>query len=863
MGKKKFLIFFIALMVAVVFGQEKSASQQKNYKLDWYHWAEYSANPYMRQVYNLCDGNLSTGSRYEGGPEVGGTLSFFFPEPVQITMFRFVQGGTGAKDFRINGDTDGDGKFETEICTVKNNEIIANKWIEVEINKKLRGIEFVALTGQAGYRSPFPEFKEVEIYTANPVQIKEEKKKLVESSLTPGLPVKPPAMKVRNIENVVCTDFWHAGLRQDGSNLPDDLTTFKPFRTMVDNLRLVDATGVRIFPETSCCDNRIPWPTDFGPHTEKNVLKAYVDALHKEGFKVYYLTHAWITPFQQADKMAPMPWRRWDYPYEQSDRLVDRDDLKQYYTVKYPCVISDSDFHDKWLRLLSEAVAQGVDGVYLMPDEYYFKGHNLPKTNCPLCTAAFKEKFGYESLPEKPGDNEKYRKWELFEYEKLYDLFNDVAKKLKKIKPTLKIFDNGNEAAVQIFNTRMEHGIALDILGKDKVVDTGDVYGSVTLDIGGYAALCRRYQAAFGKDRIGVHMQWLNITFNETHDPIRFYGYLLPCVMEGAKYFANYRMNYMLDSPEWRPTVISGFQRMRLLEQWGIEKSYTPSSVCVILSRASEDWWEVKMEGLLGQSASESKGSTVLYSGIEDLKSIRDTDTRTRELNYERFRGMASGKCVEELLIENGIPYDVKFAERPETLSDLSKYKLLILPFAYSLSKESFNEIQKAVDSGVKLLIIDQIAPTDEYGNMYPEPLLKSLLNKNNVVYENINLSRKGMLKSIRKQILSDVKNLTGDTGIRFEPNGRVEFLIRKVEDSSLILYLANWAYEPATPILGLDLPQGKYEITLCGGDDFVLKEGILNNQKQPDASAFKNFRLSLAPREVVLIYIKPAKISQ
>jgi len=333
--------------------------------------------------------------------------------------------------------------------------------------------------------------------------------------------------------------------------------------------------------------------------------------------------------------------------------------------------------------------------------------------------------------------------------------------------------------------------------------------------------------------------------------------------MEGAKYFANYRMNYMLDSPEWRPTVISGFQRMRLLEQWGIGKSYTPSSICVILSRTSEDWWEVKMEGVLGQSASESIGSTVLYSGLEDLKSIRDTDTKTRELNYERFRGMASGKCVEELLIENGISYDVKFAERSETLSDLNKYKLLILPFAYSLSKESFNAIQKAVDSGTKLLIIDQVAPTDEYGNPYPEPLLKSLLDKNNVVYENINLSRKGMLKSIRKQILADVKRLTGETGIRFEPDGRTEFLIRKVEDGSLILYLANWEYESKTPILGLDLPEGKYEITLCGGDNFVLKEGILNGQKQPTASAFKNFRLSLAPREVVLIYIKPAKISQ
>ncbi|MCM8768093.1 MAG: hypothetical protein NC911_00165 [Candidatus Omnitrophica bacterium] len=847
------------LLTRSVTGQE--TEPPAGYKLDWYHWAEVSANPYMTCVYNLCDGNPNTASRYEGGPEVAGTFSIHFPKPLSVTAFRFIQGKIGAKDFKLSGDIDGDGKFETDIKIVRNQEIIAGSWLTVPINKKLYGLEFLALTGNAGYRCPFPQFREVEIYTTTKVNLDPGKKVLPQNRITPGQAVRPPKMQVRNIENIICTDFWHAGLQQNGSNLPEDLNSFKSFRTLVESLKLVEATGVRIFSETSCCDNRIPWPTNLGPHTEKNVLKAYVDALHKEGFKVYFFTHAWITPFQKADKIAPMPWRRWDYPYEQSDRFVDREEIRQYYPEKYPCVISESDFHDKWLWLLSEAVAQGVDGLYLMPDEYYFKGHNLPRTNCPACTRAFKDMFGYPSLPEKPGDNEKYRKWELFEYEQLYALFNDVAAKLKKLKPNLKIFSNGNQAMVQLYNTRLEHGVALDILGRDKIVDAGTVYGGVTVDTGKYVALCRRFAGAFGKDRLEAAIQWLNITYNGTHDPIKMYGYILPTVMEGVRYISNYRINYMLDWKEWRPTVIAGFQRMRLLEQWGIGKSHTPATVCLILSRASEDWWEVKMEGLLSEQVSDSSLGTVLYlPRIEELTAVlkRDTDTRTRELNYERFRGMVSGKCVEGLLLENGIPYDVRFAERPDTLDDLGKYKLLILPFAYSLSRESFAAIKKAVETGSRLLILDQLGSTDQYGNPYPEPLLKRLLDSKNVAYQPINLARQGMKKSVRQNLLSLIKKMRGETGLRFEPDGRVEFLIRKVEDGNFILYLANWESRPAVPVIGLDLPSGRYSVTLVGGDSFVLKQGLVNGQTKAEASFFQRFALPLAPREVVLLHLEP-----
>ncbi|HOJ38966.1 MAG TPA: hypothetical protein PK644_00680 [bacterium] len=105
--------------------------------------------------------------------------------------------------------------------------------------------------------------------------------------------------------------------------------------------------------------------------------------------------------------------------------------------------------------------------------------------------------------------------------------------------------------------------------------------------------------------------------------------------------------------------------------------------------------------------------------------------------------------------------------------------------------------------------------------------------------------------------MLGRIRTLLGETGIRFEPDGRVEFLIREADDGSVILYLANWEYRVASPVLGLDLLAGHYRTTLCGGDSFVLKQGLLNGQAEVEANLFRRFGLTLAPREVVLLRLE------
>jgi hypothetical protein len=272
--------------------------------------------------------------------------------------------------------------------------------------------------------------------------------------------VKPlPAFTRKEIDIRLCIDVWYAGLapKADAVSLEKNAT----FQETLKRFKEADANSARLFVETCCCADEMPWKSArLWPSHGADQLGPMAKVLHQKGLKLYFFTHAWMSPFQQRGRRAEFPYCRWDYPYEQSDRMIGVDD---HYKLAYPCIISESSFRNNWLQLLSEAIDQGADGVYLMPDEYYFKGHNLSRANCPFCAAEFKNMYGYDSLPKGGGftvtkvggtsvinwgkvdDTEQYRKWKLFEYRKIAGVFQSVSAELKRRYPKAQIVMSDNK----------------------------------------------------------------------------------------------------------------------------------------------------------------------------------------------------------------------------------------------------------------------------------------------------------------------------------------------------------------------------------------------------------------------------------
>lgn len=495
--------------------------------LQWARFAEVSTLPGLQGIALLNDGDPKTSGLWCTGAEGSGELTVRFPQPIAVTMFRFLQSGNAATKYRLTADLRGQGGYEECIKEQTNEKPIVGKFIAIPVGQRVFGLKFTALEGKSSYRAPFPTLAEVEIYSKDPTpEIAAAVCTTTDPRLLEVSEKALPEFKRKEIDIRLCIDTWNAGIqrKKDAGNLAES----KTFQEMVKRFKDADANSARLFIETACCDDEMPWKSEtLWPGHGVNQLAPLAAALHANGLKLYFFSHAWMSPFQERDKRAKMPYCRWDYPYEQSDRLIG---VMNEYQVRYPCVISDNGFRDNWLEFLKEALKQGVDGVYLTPDEYYFKGHNLSVADCPQCTAEFKAMYGYDTMPRgasfsvgdagatkavkrgKIEDSEKYRKWKLFEYNKIAGLFHYVSSELKKMQPTAQIVMSDNKVTEDL-SGRLEHNMCLDLMENDPNCDLAQMYGSaVLLPVGRHSAYSRRIAAAAGsRDKLLASIQWLGI----------------------------------------------------------------------------------------------------------------------------------------------------------------------------------------------------------------------------------------------------------------------------------------------------------------------------------------------------------------
>ncbi len=833
--------------------------------LAWSSFARVETLPGMQAIAKLNDGDAQTRGLWCPGTEGGGEIAIRFPEPLDITQFRFLQFGGGATKVRLTADLDGQGAFTTVIAERTDPKAVTGSFIAIPVNRKVHGLKLACLEGVSGYRAPFPILGEIEIYSRTPVP-----------AATPSVAAAPvlglgaekalPAFTRKEIDIRLCIDTWHAGLHAKAD--PAALEQNPAFQAMLARFKEADANSARLFCETGCSSNEMPWKSEtLWPGHGLDQLGPLTKALHKNGLKLYFFTHAWMSPFQKRGERAKMPYCRWDYPYEQSDRLVGVDD---HYQVAYPCIISESDFHDKWLQLLREALQQGADGVYVMPDEYYFKGHNLSRVDCPHCEAAFKQMYGYDSLPtgggftvDKSGgtvvinrgrieDTEKYRKWKLFEYRKIAGLYHSVSAQLRKEFPEAEFVMSDNKITEDL-SGRLEHTMALDIIENDPNADLAQMYGNVVLDrVGWISAYVRRIAAAAGEDKLLASIQWLGVQDTPTDYPIQLYGYALPQIMLGARAYENYRLNYMYDKGWW-PNVLECHKMIRLLEQWDVREAVTPEVACLIQSRASEDWWRTRQEGMSGGTQGADVAFNLLYAGDDINKSVAKAEgsERDRLLKLDALRGVGSKLAMESFLCEAGIPYRVAFAERPDNLRNLSRSKLLIMPFCYALSTEAFTQIAAAVEAGSTLVIFGPLAPADEYGNPHPEPLLKALIGKPNVIHVEDNLAAVGNSAVKRAEYARLIKPVVEPLGYGCEAGGQqVECIVRALpERRGHLVYLGNWSDTPARPVVSLPPLPGNATLEVYSSATRTLTDATV--------AAPTRFAVELAPAEVKLLRIR------
>jgi len=769
-----------------------------------------------RDIWNQVDGSEKTVASFRTGVGGGGRIEFVFPKPVTISAIRFKQGDLFAIRYMAYADTTGNGKCETILFARSGGA--PNAWLMQYIpTAKVYRLKFRGLQGQQGWEQAYPQITEFEIYAhameAAPLLREAAARKppalsadLKRFSVGPEAKRQwPPVPPEDWISKGVMIDLWMFNIQSEAMIPKTHLREFKPFQDLVTNLRDLGADTANLFIEADpiafwssrsfksitnkkyfdeldakrrerAADGRPAEPPAIDPPSKKDILKEFVEGMHENGFKVTVLFR---------------------------DNIVDK-------YVGPPGV-------DAWQTLCEEVAERGVDGVYLMGDETYFglanpKGATLPPDHPDRL--AFKKRWGPESdLPKGWEQTENYKKHVLLNYERGAEVLRRRHEAVKKINPRCLTLVNIGSGAVS-GNNRMTYGLAYDILGHLSGID---LFGSdyVERETRTFAAAARTRKATM------------------VHGAGPLVGEGVSAIMQGARAITYYRYNYI---ELWKATDHRRreFQFIRALERWGIAQARTPRSIALLLSRASEDWWD-NTHGTywLGESPEAKKGFWI-------------------------------SRLINEFLLQNGYPFDLYYLDQVEDLQHLGEYKLLIIPFPYSVSQAAADALKRALSAGSKMLVAQQRGEVNEYGTPYAAPILQDLIEKGakdgNVVFLDRDLVDWEVAPGFVGDLCRVVDGLLGpNKPLRLNRYGhRVEahLLEKPGEPKERLLTLINWG-DPAEVEVGLNLPKGGYETVTISSDSPALEtEGRIGGRAALTEADLARFALSLGKNEVRTIFI-------
>ena len=224
----------------------------------------------------------------------------------------------------------------------------------------------------------------------------------------------------------------------------------------------------------------------------------------------------------------------------------------------------------------------------------------------------------------------------------------------------------------------------------------------------------------------------------------------------------------------------------------------------------------------------------------------------------ERSRGFFAELATLEMLLANGYPFQMFYLDHPADYADLSGFKLILIPFAYSVPKAALPALEKAAKAGAKIVVFEKAGETDEIGNAYPEPLLKKPAADGWVDLLNDDLTARGTEPAYQRELCGKLDVWLGkDKPLYLNRYGNdVEATMLEKPNGEKIVLFTNWTKKPVTVDGGVKVAAGDY--TVLKRDLTQIHKMTIGGKDKVTDKDLGKFRLKLAPLEVNLIRIIP-----
>jgi len=770
----------------------------------------------------LTDGDIETTAHYYAGAARGGINCFVLPKPLPVKRIRLhLNGVAGA--YTIRGDADGDGAFEALLVRTAGLEGLSGWKTHTLPGQPLKALRIQPIYGKGlwGFRQCHPYMTEIEILA--PVgaipdeELKRWARNVPEQRPAGGVPLieaKPAAFPIERgksrFRKLVCADLWMWGIHYDQKTKKGTWTKekVKAGETFQKSARMAKEMGVdTIFIDltNSTCWDLMPWPSQVCHGTEDNILKCLIDALHDEGFRVVTETLHNFTPFEPI---------KWHYPCEETSRYPA---MKQF-----PSILYGGHVRDNWLTVYEEQIAAGADGVCLGSDEFYYRGHfleTLPPDDAQR--KDYERRFGHP-VPAKEADTLEYRQWVAHTQEGLAGLFGHWNAELKKRHPGLTTCSVLMQP-VQRSNLYGE-GVPFALIGQQSGVD----------EVGS------DYMGPWGIRMLAAANGWRKVSmlfwgWQKPEDPpLQLYAKPLWMLMYGGGSCNYWRFYQLQESGHWK-SVKTGFDIAAELEALGAWDARPPRDIAVLSSPRSWDWWQVR----------------AFYGPLERPAADRA---------IEAMRGWFADELVNDrILLRNGYPYDWRFMDDAKQLEGLDGCKLLLLPFAYSVSDAAAARVADAAAKGAKVVLFGTLGETDEWGRPRETPAFKSLVDSGKATLIADDALEAGGDEAFVDRIVSLIDTTLGERHpFKMTRHGKhVDATLLAKSDREKFVFLINWEEKPAPVDLVVGLPEGTYSVMMR--DDAAWHEVALGGKTALPAAALRKFRRLVPALKAEVYVIRPA----
>ncbi|MGD0093778.1 MAG: hypothetical protein ABSE73_28045 [Planctomycetota bacterium] len=797
-------------------------------------YANIRTVPYGNLPRRVVDGIVGTGFTPENGP---GTAThcyeFIYDQPIEIARLRLT---LPSQSFVLLADTAGAGQYDQTLALVPNHKRAGYwgckewTWYQKTFWPPVKA-RAVKLLNYHGVNSLFEfEILVPEDRVAEGL-VKEAQPAGGVPELTAGesIAVPAPAAAARYLQGFH-VEPWMFDLPGWLQKKPrPQLAEWPAFVTMVKELQRMHCNLVWLFPPRTWEKERekgvyaydVMWPSRYEKYSyPENLLRMFCDALHKDGFTVFIQERA------TYPKAQPPPAGGQDAPW------------------------------NPFAGAVREMVESGVDGAPLCHDEEYFWMPD-PARICKdeKWKRAFAERWKTDEFPEKQGDTELVRKLCLLQYERNAAWLNETAREAKQANPAVKTVTNLMN--VDIFNDRWRWGMALDVFGHQADVDylgtdpyhtREDAFGTYTSSVA-----TKRLMAANRKRQsvVTLNFPWPNepedhpLAYWDACPPVSCYGESLSSAMQGGKAFAYWRYNYAFRAG-YDKFVEQAFSVLDTVAAWGGRDATVPRDIVVLESRAAEDWWQLKVHCAAG-----SAGVSPALENAGGTPAVRP-DRR------DEIRGHVYAKRVEEFLHVNGYPFELAYLDQCDTLPDLAQFRLIILPFPYSLSREAFAKIEQAAGAGTKLLVFDRRGETNEFGTYYDKPLLAGLIEAGKAAFVAEDVPTRGHFLSFDKAVRTPIDQALGERKTlsveRYGCDVQVTCLEKSAQER--FVWLLNWDDRQAQPDIGLRMPAGQYKVLLR--DLRGATRARLQGKDVFSAQELQRFRVPMEKWAVKVLYVAP-----